>query len=46
MKDNKRFSNEKQLVQTREQAEIALSILVQNSQRKILKLGYLDCLIN
>lgn len=39
MKKNTPFSKEKQLVQTREQAEIALSILVQNSQGVDLELG-------
>ncbi|KFC17824.1 hypothetical protein [Epilithonimonas lactis] len=39
MKDNKHFSKEKQLVQTREQAEIALGILVQNSQGEDLEIG-------
>jgi len=39
MKKNIPFSKEKQLVQTREQAEIALSILVQNSQGVDLELG-------
>lgn len=39
MKKNAPFSKEKQLVQTREQAEIALSILVQNSQGEDLELG-------
>ena len=39
MKKNTPFSKEKQLVQTREQAKIALSILVQNSQGEGLELG-------
>ena len=39
MKKNTPFSKEKQLVQTREQAEIALNILVQNSQEEDLELG-------
>ncbi|MGI9651433.1 hypothetical protein [Chryseobacterium sp. RLHN22] len=39
MKNNKPFSKEKQLVQTKEQAEIALNILVQNSQGEDLELG-------
>jgi len=39
MKKNTPFSKERQLVQTREQAEIALSILVQNSQGEDLELG-------
>lgn len=39
MKKNTPFSKDKQLVQTREQAEIALSILVQNSQGEDLEIG-------
>ncbi len=39
MKNNTPFSTEKQLIQTREQAEIALNILVQNSQGEDLELG-------
>ncbi|KQS95202.1 hypothetical protein [Chryseobacterium sp. Leaf394] len=39
MKKNTPFSKEKQLVQTREQAEIALSILVQNSLGEDLEIG-------
>lgn len=39
MKNNTPFSKEKQLTQTREQAEIALNILVQNSQGQDLELG-------
>lgn len=39
MKDKKNFSKDNQLVKTREQAEIALGILVQNSQGEDLKLG-------
>lgn len=39
MKNYTPFSKEKQLVQTREQAEIALNILVQNSQGEDLELG-------
>lgn len=39
MKKNTPFSKEKQLVQTREQAEIALSILVHNSQGEDLEIG-------
>ncbi|WP_185286770.1 hypothetical protein [Chryseobacterium indologenes] len=39
MKNNTPFSKEKQLVQTKEQAEIALNILVQNSQGEDLESG-------
>lgn len=39
MKNETPFSKEKQLVQTKEQAKIALDILVQNSQRENLELG-------
>lgn len=39
MKNNTPFSKEKQLIQTREQAEVALNILVQNSQGEDLELG-------
>lgn len=39
MKNNIPFSKEKQLVQTKEQAKIALNILVQNSQGEDLELG-------
>lgn len=39
MTKNTPFSKERQLVQTKEQAEIALSILVQNSQGEDLELG-------
>lgn len=39
MKDKKNFSKDNQLVKTREQAEIALNILVQNSQGQDLELG-------
>lgn len=39
MKDNKHFSKDNQLVKTREQAEIALGILVQNSQGEDLEAG-------
>jgi hypothetical protein len=39
MKKNTPFSKENQLVKTREQAEIALNILVQNSQGEDLELG-------
>lgn len=39
MKNNTPFSKEKQLIQTREQAEIALNFLVQNSQGQDLELG-------
>ena len=39
MKKNTPFSKEKQIVQTREQAEIALSILVHNSQGEDLEIG-------
>lgn len=39
MKDKKNFSKDNQLVQTREQAEIALGILVQNSQGEDLEAG-------
>lgn len=39
MKNNTFFSKEKQLVQTKEQAKIALNILVQNSQGEDLELG-------
>lgn len=39
MKDNKYFSKDNQLVKTREQAEIALGILVQNSQGEDLEAG-------
>lgn len=39
MKDNKHFSKDNQLVKTREQAEIALGILVQNSQGVDLETG-------
>jgi len=49
MKNNKHFSKDKQLVKTREQAEIALNILVQNSQREDLEIGVFrlrDQLIN
>lgn len=39
MKKNTPFSKGRQLVQTREQAEIALNILVQNSQGEDLEIG-------
>lgn len=39
MKNNKHFSKDNQLVKTREQAEIALGILVQNSQGEDLETG-------
>ncbi|MDG4654955.1 hypothetical protein [Chryseobacterium arthrosphaerae] len=39
MKTNTPFSKEKQLVHTKEQAEIALDIMVQNSQGENLELG-------
>ncbi|AZA77796.1 hypothetical protein EG359_10305 [Chryseobacterium joostei] len=39
MKNNTSFSKEKQLVHTKEQAKIALNILVQNSQGEDLELG-------
>ncbi|MNU32617.1 hypothetical protein D3C71_211660 [compost metagenome] len=39
MKDKKNFSKDNQLVKTREQAEIALGILVQNSQGEDLEAG-------
>lgn len=39
MKKNTPFSKDKQLVQTKEQAEIALNILVQNSQGEDLEAG-------
>lgn len=39
MKNNTPFSKEKQLVQTKEQAKIALNILVHNSQGEDLELG-------
>ncbi|KQS89233.1 hypothetical protein [Chryseobacterium sp. Leaf394] len=39
MKDKKYFSKDNQLVKTREQAEIALGILVQNSQGEDLEVG-------
>ncbi|MEN4759164.1 hypothetical protein ABEG63_02385 [Chryseobacterium sp. C39-AII1] len=39
MKTNTPFTKEKQLVHTKEQAEIALNILVQNSQGQDLELG-------
>ncbi|MBW3522501.1 hypothetical protein [Chryseobacterium sp. NKUCC03_KSP] len=39
MKDRKYFSKDNQLVKTREQAEIALGILVQNSQGEDLEAG-------
>lgn len=45
MKKSTPFSKERQLVQTREQAEIALNILVQNSQGEDLELG-IFCLRN
>lgn len=39
MKNKTHFSKEKQLVKTKEQAEMALHILVQNSQKEDLELG-------
>lgn len=44
MKNNKHFSKDKWLVKTREQAEIALRILVQNSQGEDLESGIFSLL--